>query len=145
MWDTIDKDIQQLVKVTEISIDARKALRGLSEYLAEKDGIEHAFYAHYNKIDKIKFVVIAYTDNIPVSCGAIKHYQPGIAEIKRMYTLLEYRGKGIATRVLIELEAWAAEMNYKKCILETGKKQCNGKYNQQFSHPYIWILCFKKV
>jgi GNAT superfamily N-acetyltransferase len=44
-------------------------------------------------------------------------------EIKRMYTLPECRGKGIATKVLIELEKWANELSYEKCILETGKKQ----------------------
>ncbi|MGE5795510.1 MAG: GNAT family N-acetyltransferase, partial [Ignavibacteria bacterium] len=48
---------------------------------------------------------------------------PGIMEVKRMYTIPEYRGKGIATRVLIELERWALELSYSKCILETGKKQ----------------------
>ena len=40
-----------------------------------------------------------------------------------MYTLPESRGKGIATKVLIELENWAAELSYEKCILETGKRQ----------------------
>jgi len=40
-----------------------------------------------------------------------------------MYTLPEFRGKGIATKVLIELEKWTKELGYEKCILETGKKQ----------------------
>jgi GNAT superfamily N-acetyltransferase len=40
-----------------------------------------------------------------------------------MYTLPESRGKGIASKVLTELETWAAELSYEKCILETGKKQ----------------------
>jgi len=40
-----------------------------------------------------------------------------------MYTLPEERGKRIATKILIELEKWAHELSYKKCILETGKKQ----------------------
>jgi len=35
----------------------------------------------------------------------------------------ESRGKGAASRVLTELERWANELLYKKCILETGKKQ----------------------
>jgi GNAT superfamily N-acetyltransferase len=98
-------------------------VKQLDLYLAEKDGKDHAFYAQFNKIDKIKFVVIAYDDNTPVSCGALKHYQPGVAEIKRMYTLPEYRGQGVATRILAELETWALELSYSKCILETGKRQ----------------------
>ncbi|CAN5592271.1 hypothetical protein BH10BAC5_BH10BAC5_07190 [soil metagenome] len=35
----------------------------------------------------------------------------------------EKRGKGIAPKILEELEKWAAELGYKKCILETGKNQ----------------------
>ncbi len=40
-----------------------------------------------------------------------------------MYTLAEYRGKGIATKILNELEGWATELSYKTCVLETGKRQ----------------------
>jgi GNAT superfamily N-acetyltransferase len=40
-----------------------------------------------------------------------------------MYTLPESRSKGIATKVLNELEKWATELYYKKCILETGWRQ----------------------
>jgi len=44
-------------------------------------------------------------------------------EMKRMYTVPAFRGKGIATMVLRELEKWAAELSYMKCVLETGKRQ----------------------
>jgi putative acetyltransferase len=91
--------------------------------LAERDGKDHSFYAQYNKIDKIKCVVVAYEDDEPVGCGAIKEYAPGTMEVKRMYTTPESRGKGVASQVLHALEAWAAELSYEKCILETGKKQ----------------------
>jgi GNAT superfamily N-acetyltransferase len=91
--------------------------------LAEKDGDEHAFYAQYNKVDKIKHVIVAYENEKAVGCGAIKEYSPGIMEVKRMYTSPEERGKGYATKILEELEKWAAELSCKKCILETGKKQ----------------------
>jgi len=68
-------------------------------------------------------VVVAYNSHNPVGCGAIKEYEPNIMEIKRMYTKPESRGKGLASQVLNELESWAAELSFKKCILETGKKQ----------------------
>ncbi len=108
--DSDNKDFVELVK-------------HLDAYLAEKDGTEHSFYAQYNKIDKIKYTVVAYENDIPLACGAIKEYESGTMEVKRMYTLPESRGKGIATKVLIELENWAAELSYEKCILETGKRQ----------------------
>ena len=71
----------------------------------------------------LKYVVVAYQENNPVGCGAIKEYSGDIMEIKRMYTSPESRGKGIATKILNELETWATELAYTKCILETGKNQ----------------------
>ncbi|HTA27544.1 MAG TPA: GNAT family N-acetyltransferase [Bacteroidia bacterium] len=87
------------------------------------DGAEHGFYSQYNKIDSIKYVIVAYDDNTPVGCGAIKQYSPEATEIKRMYVVPHKRGKGVGTIVLTELENWAKELNYKKCLLETGKRQ----------------------
>jgi hypothetical protein len=63
---------------------------GLVKYLdadlAEKDGEDHSFYAQFNKVDKIKYVVIAYENSKPMGCGTIKEYAPDTMEIKRMYT-----------------------------------------------------------
>ena len=100
-----------------------KLVRLLDAYLAEKDGADHSFYAQFNTVDKINHVVVAHDDGEPAACGAMKEYAPGTMEIKRMYTSPEQRGKGIATMVLRELEKWARELSYQKCVLETGKKQ----------------------
>lgn len=40
-----------------------------------------------------------------------------------MFTQSQYRGKGLASMLLAELEKWAKEMHYEKCVLETGKRQ----------------------
>jgi GNAT superfamily N-acetyltransferase len=95
----------------------------LDKDLAIRDGDEHAFFAQFNKIDSINHVVIAYEGELPVGCGAIKEYEPTIMEIKRMFVSPNQRGKGIASLILCELENWAKELNYNKCILETGFKQ----------------------
>jgi putative acetyltransferase len=95
----------------------------LDAELAQRDGTDHSFYAQFNKVDTIKHVVVAYENGLPVSCGAIKEYDKDTMEVKRMFTLPESRGKGMATAVLQELEKWAAELSYQKCVLETGKKQ----------------------
>ncbi len=100
-----------------------KLVKELDAHLAERDGSEHSFYAQFNKIDKIKQVVLVYEDSLPVSCGAMKEYATDAMEIKRMFTLPIHRGKGIATLVLRELEKWAAELSYQRCVLETGKRQ----------------------
>lgn len=103
--------------------DFIKLVNELDADLRVRDGDEHAFYAQFNKIDQIRHVVIAYRDEKPVGCGAIKPYDGGTMEIKRMFVLPELRGKGIASQVLNALERWATELGYEKCILETGVKQ----------------------
>nr|WP_321410681.1 GNAT family N-acetyltransferase [uncultured Carboxylicivirga sp.] len=91
--------------------------------LAKRDGDDHAFFAQYNKIDQINHVVVVIIDDQPVACGAIKPYDENTMEVKRMYTLSNERGKGLASMVLKELENWAFESGYEKCILETGIRQ----------------------
>ena len=95
----------------------------LDAELAERDGNEHSFYAQFNKIDMIKHVIVAYENNLPVSCGAIKPLDENSMEVKRMFTLPQHRGKGLAATVLNELEKWTRELGYKTCALETGKRQ----------------------
>ena len=98
-------------------------VKALDAYLALKDGDDHQFYSQFNKIDKIKHVVLAYENDKPVGCGAIKAFENDAMEVKRMYVLPENRNKGIARKILAELESWAGEMSFKKCVLETGKRQ----------------------
>ena len=105
-----NQDFQDLVK--ELDIDLRI-----------RDGEGHAFFAQFNKIDMIKYVVVAYENDIAVGCGAIKEYAFQIMEVKRMYVKEDRRGKGIASLVLKELEKWSIELKYEKCILETGLAQ----------------------
>ncbi len=103
--------------------DFIELIKCLDADLAERDGEDHSFYAQFNTIDRIKYAVAAYENERPVGCGALKEFGPDTMEVKRMYTLPEFRGKGIATRIVRELENWAAELSCKKCILETGKRQ----------------------
>ncbi|MCL5130276.1 GNAT family N-acetyltransferase [Algibacter sp. L4_22] len=105
-----NKDFIKLVKLLDLD-------------LAIRDGEDHSFYAQFNKTDSIKHVIVVYKNNIPLGCGAIKEYDNNAMEIKRMFTSIESRGIGIASLILNELEKWARELLYKKCILETGIKQ----------------------
>jgi GNAT superfamily N-acetyltransferase len=91
--------------------------------LAERDGEDHSFYDQFNKLHLIKYALVAYEKDLPIACGAIKEFEPNVMEVKRMYVTPGKRGKGIATKVLSELENWARELGYQKCVLETGKRQ----------------------
>lgn len=108
--DSNNKDFITLVKLLDAD-------------LAKRDGEDHSFYAQFNKLDTIKHALVTYVDNLPICCGAIKQFEHDSMEVKRMYTLPEFRGQGMATKILKELEKWAKELGYKKCVLETGKRQ----------------------
>lgn len=136
------KDFQELVKL-------------LDKELAIYDGEDHAFYDQYNKIDKIQHVVVLYVEDRAVACGALREFEPGAMEVKRMYTRKEDRGNAYAKRILDELEAWAREMNYSRCVLETGLRQVeavklySGYGYQRVPNygPYIGVensVCFEK-
>ena len=101
----------------------RDLVRSLDTELELVDGKDHSFYSQFNKIDKIRYVVLAFENEMPVGCGAIKEYSVDTMEIKRMYVVPQCREKGIASEILSELEKWARELSYARCILETGKRQ----------------------
>lgn len=112
-----------LIRTDSANKDFIRLVKDLDADLAVRDGEEHSFYSQFNKIDLIRHVIVMYKNSIPISCGAIKQYDPKTMEIKRMFTSPENRGKGFAGLILLELENWAKEMNFEKCILETGKRQ----------------------
>lgn len=112
-----------IIRTNSENLDFRKLVYQLDADLAIRDGSEHAFYAQFNMVDAIKYVVVAYEDTKPVGCGAIKQLGPDSMEVKRMYTVPESRGRGVAQTVLSDLEKWTTELTFKKCLLETGKKQ----------------------
>jgi len=76
--------------------------------------------------------LVCYENGMPIGIGAYKEFEPSIAEMKRMYTLPNHRGKGIAKAILTELENWAKEENYDTAILETGylQKEAIGLYQK---------------
>jgi GNAT superfamily N-acetyltransferase len=100
-------------------------------------------------------VVLAYTDQRAVACGAIKATESGDLEVKRMFTIPGFRGRGLAGRLLQELERWAFEEGYSRIVLETGRRQPeaiglyrkHGYCQTENYGPYIGVansVCFEK-
>ncbi len=108
----------------------------LDKELAIKNGEMNDFFVQFNKIEQIKNVVLAMDGERPVGCGGMKEYAHRIIEIKRMYVVHDFRGKGVASCILDELEKWAKELGYQKCILETGKNmpEAIGLYKKHEYH-----------
>jgi GNAT superfamily N-acetyltransferase len=118
-------------RTTSDNPDFEKLVVQLDAYLAILDGEDHAFYAQFNKTSLLKNAIIAYENEAIAAIGAYKEYDSETVEMKRMYTLSEHRGKGIASSILSELELWAKEENYKFAILETGQLQKDAIYLYQ--------------
>jgi putative acetyltransferase len=115
--------MRRLVRTTSENSDFRALVQLLDRELAARDGSDATFYAQYNKLDLIRHAVVAYQDDEPVGCGAFKEFEPDAVEIKRMFVQPTYRQQGVARAVLQELEQWASELGYARCVLETGKRQ----------------------
>lgn len=72
--------------------------------------------------------LVAHLDGEAVACGALRPLPggdpaAGIAEVKRMFTAPEARGRGAARAVLRALVDAARELGYRQVVLETGTRQ----------------------
>ncbi len=67
--------------------------------------------------------LVAYHDNQPVGCGALRKLDESTVEIKRMYVAPESRGRGGGRAVLNALEKEARNLGASRIVLETGARQ----------------------
>jgi GNAT superfamily N-acetyltransferase len=74
--------------------------------------------------------LVGYLDDVPIACGAWRahdgpapDFQPGDAELKRMFVVAFARGRGFARAILAELERRAAAAGRRRAVLETGTEQ----------------------
>ena len=112
----------QLKRTINSDVDFRLLISKLDNELNDVHDNQRQVYDQYNQVDLIQTVVVAYIENLPVACGCFKPFDRNTVEIKRMFVLPDFRGKGISKIILNELENWAKEMGFTKTVLETGIK-----------------------
>lgn len=112
----------ELIRTDSSHPDFIVLVNALDKYLAKIDGEEHEFYHQFNTVAQLNHMVIAYLKQEAIACGAIKALDHERMEVKRMFTSPNVRSLGVASAVLSALEKWAKELNYKSCVLETGKR-----------------------
>jgi len=95
-------------------------------------------------------------DGKPTVCGCFKVVDERTVEIKRMCMDKDFRGKGYSVLLLQTLEAWAADLEFRKAILETGNKQpkaidlnkkCGYRVIENYG-PYVNMpnsVCMEKI
>lgn len=106
-------------------------------------------------INEIVFIV-AYLNEVPVGCGAIRPIDAESTELKRFFVELSLRKQGIAKRMLDFLENQAKELGFNNIKLETGAAQPEA-VNFYEKYGYLAIakfgeyvdcessLCYEKV
>lgn len=144
-----------IIKTDSDNADFKSLIRLLDQDLLAIYGEQQSFFDQFNKTDAIKHVIVLYADDEPVACGAMKQYDAGAMEVKRMFVKEEYRGQKLGLRVLQSVEAWAKELGYSSCVLETGTGQDaaialyqnNGYHIIENYGPYIGVensVCMMK-
>ena len=121
--------------MTEIDIRVRRydspvAQRMVTAALADL-GTRYGGSGDDTPVDPAEFApprgifLVAYLDGEPVGCGGWRsHGDSGTtAELKRMYTATEVRGRGVARAVLAAVERSAREQGRERMILECGVRQ----------------------
>ena len=63
--------------------------------------------------------IVLYEDDEAVACAGLRELEPGVAEIKRMFVKPRARGRGLARRMLAELEGIAREAGQREVRLFT--------------------------
>ncbi len=62
-----------------------------------------------------------------VCCGGVKRLDDRTCEFKKMYVVPELRGRGVARRLLYQLEDRARALGYEIARLDTGPQQLNAR------------------
>lgn len=113
----------KLLRTNPAHPDFIALIRLLDADLALRDGEDHAFYAQYNALTDIPYALLAYADDKPCACGALKPFGESQLELKRMFVHPDHRRQGIAQQLLSHLETWAQVLGATQLVLETGVRQ----------------------
>jgi GNAT superfamily N-acetyltransferase len=102
------------------SADAELLVARLDAELDRRNGTVVTEFVAANRLADHATFLVGYVAGRPVACGAFRPMDAGAAEVKRMYVEPEFRGRGIARRVLAELEERARRDGFSRTRLETG-------------------------
>ena len=83
-----------ILRTDSVHPDFIALVKMLDADLAVRDGADTIFYAPLNKTDAIRHVIVAYENELPTGCGAIREFDTDSMEVKRMFTLPAARGRG---------------------------------------------------
>lgn len=115
----------EIRKSTLTSPEARRLIAALnSELMAShpEPGSTHFSLDSEQVIDGQGAFLIAWLDEVPVGCGAVRRLDANTAELKRMYVDPQVRGKGVGRALVESLEREARALGVARVVLETGAR-----------------------
>jgi DNA-binding MarR family transcriptional regulator/GNAT superfamily N-acetyltransferase len=128
------RDVERLLTAAQVEIreidpvhpDARQCLRSYFAELERRSGAAFdpttGSTAEPHEIrPPAGLFLIAYLGDAPIGCGALKHHDGAVTDIKRMWVAEPARGLGIGRRLLAELEGRAAERGSQVVRMETNR------------------------
>ncbi|MBW4716347.1 GNAT family N-acetyltransferase [Saccharothrix obliqua] len=106
-----------------------------------KEGLLHEYVSRYGegardeltRYDAALFdpphgtLLLLFEAGVPVAGGAFKRFDVETAKLKRIWTHAAHRRRGLARRVVVELERAAADLGYRRVYLTTGPRQPEAK------------------
>ena len=115
---------------TPLSDDVRRLVAALNETALSLTPREFAHHLTVEQMAGPEMSVFVARDFDPSAASGrggrpspwvrLRRHAGGIGEIKRMYTMTDYQGRGIGGRILSEIEALARREGLKSLVLETG-------------------------
>jgi DNA-binding MarR family transcriptional regulator/GNAT superfamily N-acetyltransferase len=115
------------VEIREVDPEHPDARRCLAAYLAELDARSGTHFdpsaGSTAEPEEVRpphgMFVVAYLRGTAMGCGALKHHDGGVSDVKRMWVHDGARGRGVGRRLLEDLERRAAEHGDNAVRLET--------------------------
>lgn len=119
---TTAEDKIKIIPVSSKNESVQKLITKLDQYQLQ---LYSACQCNLESADVLEkngaFIAGAFSDDILIGIGAIKFFET-YAEIKRMFVEEDFRGTGVAEKILTTLEMYAKEKGIEKINLETGNK-----------------------
>ena len=116
---------------TPLQDDIRELVRELNVYLHALTAPEFCFHMTVEQMADAATTLFVARDGTDraVGMGALRRHADGVAEVKRMYTLPDFRGRHVGSGVLDRIVALAQSEGFVRLVLETGDR-----------HPDAWRL-----
>lgn len=115
-----------LTRESHESVIARRLIEALDLELTAQYPEEGATFFELLAVDVTEghgAFLVAWEGTEPVGCGAVRKLTDDRVELKRMYVVPNFRGKGVGCALLSALEDIARSLGARELVLETGSRQ----------------------